>query len=188
MEVFFSVLVIIVAIFINYYLEKKGSKNNEKTEKKRFFHKSGKYRKTEYNPIESEYEQRDYKTIRGEVVKSYGEKAIADYLLKRGLKYEYEHCFRRENGGINKPDFYLNDYDVYIEYYGMMEYSAKYRFEMHLKRETFEKGNKKVISIYKKHITNHTLKYGLENGFKKIMGFELPNKKEKEFRLKKIKF
>jgi len=122
------------------------------------------------------YIHKTYRTHNGELVKSYGEKAIADYLAKRGIKYKYEHIYVRRDGGINKPDFYLPDFNVYIEYFGMMNYSKKYNFEMHLKFDTFKKENMKVIKIYKKHITNHTLGYGIRKNFEKLTGENLPNR------------
>lgn len=58
-------------------------------------------------------------TLKGEIVKSYGELEIANYLFSNNIEYEYET--------INKeyqqyyPDFYLPEYDIYIEYFGIDE-------------------------------------------------------------------
>ncbi len=110
----------------------------------------------------------EFRTKGGEIVKSYGEQVIANYLHGRGIKYEYEKPYQRMDGGINKPDFYLKDYDMYIEYFGMINYEKKYRSNMHLKFKTFDKENMKVIKIYPRHITNNTLEKGLYMAFKKL--------------------
>jgi DNA helicase IV len=60
-------------------------------------------------------------TLRGEVVKSFGEKLIANTLFEYGLDYRYESSFRWD--GVNyRPDFMLrlgNDTGVIIEYFGL---------------------------------------------------------------------
>jgi len=118
------------------------------------------------------YLSKEYITKKGEIVKSYGEKRIADYLYWKGVIYEYEHPYTRKDGGVNRPDFYLPEYDIYIEYYGMIE-DANYRYNMHLKHETFEDEHMRVISIYPKHITNKTLGIGINAGLKKFIGHGL---------------
>ena len=64
-------------------------------------------------------------TLQGEVVKSYGELQIANYLFSNGIKYEYEKEYKYSTLNIEyqqyKPDFYLPEYDVYIEYFGIDE-------------------------------------------------------------------
>lgn len=62
-------------------------------------------------------------TIDGRVVKSYGEMEIANYLFSNNIKYEYEKDYKI-NTKTNEykqyqPDFYLPDYDIYIEYFGI---------------------------------------------------------------------
>ena len=64
-------------------------------------------------------------TLKGEIVKSYGELEIANYLFSNNIKYEYEQEYKYTT--INKeyqqyyPDFYLPEYDIYIEYFGIDE-------------------------------------------------------------------
>ena len=64
-------------------------------------------------------------TLKGEIVKSYGELEIANYLFSNNIEYEYEKEYKYET--INKeyqqyyPDFYLPKYDIYIEYFGIDE-------------------------------------------------------------------
>ena len=61
-----------------------------------------------------------YRAINNEPVKSRAEKQIFDFLLTNKLnnhpiKVEYEH----EIENIGKPDFYLPEYDIYIEHWGL---------------------------------------------------------------------
>lgn len=62
-------------------------------------------------------------TILNEQVKSYGEMDIANFLFQNRIKYEYEAKYkfdtRTENFAQYHPDFYLPEYDVYIEYFGI---------------------------------------------------------------------
>lgn len=62
-------------------------------------------------------------TVKGETVKSYGEMEIANFLAQFGIEYQYEAPYkvdtRTEEFGQYYPDFYLPQYDIYIEYYGV---------------------------------------------------------------------
>ena len=62
------------------------------------------------------------KTLAGEKVKSRGEKYIADYFFQKRIRYEYEKPAKTHAWifaqKISKPDFYLPEYDVYVEYLG----------------------------------------------------------------------
>ena len=62
-------------------------------------------------------------TLRNETVKSYGEMDIANFLSQNGITYIYEHPYnidtRTNKYAQYNPDFYLSDYDVYIEYFGI---------------------------------------------------------------------
>ena len=69
-----------------------------------------------------EYGNRDVKTANGMYVRSQQEKIIFDELYSRNIKCEYEKSFfyRDEKGETKElhPDFYLPDYDLYIEHWG----------------------------------------------------------------------
>lgn len=94
-------------------------------------------------------------TIRHETVKSYGEMDIANFLTQNGIRYIYEHPYefdtRTSTHGQYHPDFYLPDYNIYIEYFGInrkgevpsyftaengMTASETYRASMEWKRTT----------------------------------------------------
>ena len=59
-------------------------------------------------------------TKKGEKVRSYGERDIADYLYANKIEYVYESAYKVDDKGTKyRPDFYLPKYKVYIEYYGI---------------------------------------------------------------------
>lgn len=62
-------------------------------------------------------------TLKGETVKSYGELDIANFLFENQINYIYEAPYeidtRDLEHGIYHPDFYLPDYQIYIEYFGI---------------------------------------------------------------------
>lgn len=65
----------------------------------------------------------DLITLRKEVVKSHEERLIADYLYINGINYKYEEPYKYNTATKDysqyKPDFYLTDYDIYIEHFGI---------------------------------------------------------------------
>lgn len=64
-------------------------------------------------------------TLRDEHVKSVEETKIANFLFINGINYEYEKLYPYEVEGIARkayrPDFYLPDYDIYLEHFGITE-------------------------------------------------------------------
>jgi hypothetical protein len=97
-------------------------------------------------------------TIYGEQVKSIGEKTIADYLCGKGIRYYYESpAYTLDRQFISKPDFYLPDYDVYLEYWGMLEVAnprkrAEYVESMNWKLDKYARNNIKIISLYQEDL------------------------------------
>lgn len=84
--------------------------------------------KSEFD-FKTEDEYRDYlsmnppTTINNEVVKSYGEMDIANFLNQNGIRYIYECPYEVDTRDCEYsqycPDFYLPDYKIYIEYFGI---------------------------------------------------------------------
>jgi DNA helicase-4 len=74
----------------------------------------------EYQAYVATNELRD---LNGNRVKSYEEVTISNYLYQTGIKFQYEprYEFNVSAPGKNvyKPDFYLPDFDVYIEHFGI---------------------------------------------------------------------
>lgn len=62
-------------------------------------------------------------TVNGETVKSYGEMDVANFLTQHGIRYLYEHPYevdtRTDEHSQYRPDFFLPDYGIYIEYFGI---------------------------------------------------------------------
>jgi DNA helicase-4 len=108
-------------------------------------------------------------TIQGERVKSVEELTIANFLYLNGIEYDYENPYPF---GVTmyRPDFYLKDYDIYLEHFGVDENNRakwltpfneqKYVEEMELKRETHKTYNTKLLETYSYYNRNHVL---LEN-------------------------
>lgn len=62
-------------------------------------------------------------TLKDEWVKSFEEVLIADWLTIHGVKYEYEKPYEIKTSSRFKrqyqPDFYLTDYGIYLEHFGI---------------------------------------------------------------------
>ena len=99
-------------------------------------------------------------TLRGEVVRSRSEKVIADWFYRNGIRYAYEYpAFDQRGPVISRPDFYLPDYGVYVEYWGLANLSngpAKSRYEksMRWKTEQYRRHCVEVISLYPSELRN----------------------------------
>ena len=106
-------------------------------------------------------------TINNETVKSYGEMDIANFLAQNGIQYIYEHPYeidtRTSEYGQYNPDFYLPEYDIYIEYFGVnkngevpsyfkgangMTATQTYQASMKWKRETHSANDTVLIECY----------------------------------------
>lgn len=63
------------------------------------------------------------KTLKGETVKSCEEADIANFLYINNIDYEYERPYEHATATYNHsqycPDFYLSDYGIYIEHFGI---------------------------------------------------------------------
>lgn len=106
-------------------------------------------------------------TNKGEKVKSHGEKQVADLLNQHGIDYEYEKplvvgwwIFKWV---VAHPDFYLPKYDLYIEYWGLVDTDSNYKRIMKFKMRQYHLYGVKFVSIYPDNL--HNLEYSL---FRKI--------------------
>ena len=92
-------------------------------------------------------------------MKSLAERDIANFFIKHGIHYVYEQEVDwcdidiTEKNRTYCPDFYLPDFDVYIEHWSVSENgetpsffsaedSERYKMSMSWKREQFEKHGK----------------------------------------------
>jgi DNA helicase-4 len=115
-------------------------------------------------------------TIQGEKVKSVEELTIANFLYLNGIEYEYEKAYPFGET-VYRPDFYLKDYDIYLEHFGVDENNGakwltpfneqKYLEEMELKREMHKTHNTKLLETFsyfnRDHILLDKLRELLEN-------------------------
>lgn len=123
-------------------------------------------------------------TLANEKVKSYGEMNIANFLMQNGIQYIYEHPYeidtRTREYGQYFPDFYLPEYGIYIEYFGInrngdvplyfrssngMTATQTYQASMEWKRETHKRNGTTMIECFAYEQFEGTL---LENLQKKL--------------------
>jgi hypothetical protein len=89
------------------------------------------------------------KTIRakdGTLVQSDGERRVAEILSAEEIRYRYDERFRILSGYAIRPDFYLPELDVYVEYWGMD--TADYKIGMLKKQQLYQRQGKKLVSLY----------------------------------------
>jgi len=82
----------------------------------------------------------------GTLVQSEGERLIADWLAAHGVAFRYDERFRILNGSAIRPDFYLPELDLYIEYWGMD--TADYKIGMLKKQQLYQQQGKRLISLF----------------------------------------
>lgn len=110
-----------------------------------------------YNQYIREHEIR---TLQGELVKSYEECEIANFLFQQGIAYQYEANYHINTTGadfrIYQPDFYLTEYGIYIEHFAVNEHNhtpdfidqIKYLEGMAWKRALHKKHQTPLIETY----------------------------------------
>ena len=86
----------------------------------------------------------------GTVVQSEGERRIAEWLTHHGLAYRYDAKFRIIGEFQIRPDFYLPELDVYIEYWGLD--TPQYKMSMYKKQTLYQQEGKRLISVYPKDL------------------------------------
>ncbi|MFN2350934.1 MAG: hypothetical protein ABR497_03210 [Kiritimatiellia bacterium] len=82
----------------------------------------------------------------GTVVQSEGERCIADWLMAHGLTYRYDTKYRIIGEFQIRPDFYLPELDVYIEYWGLD--TPRYKMSMYKKQMLYQQQGKRLISVF----------------------------------------
>ena len=83
--------------------------------------------------------------VDGTAVQSNGEKRIADWLAAHQIAYLYDERYRIARDTLIRPDFYLPEFDLYIEYWGMdtPEYNANHQKKLWL----YQRAGKKLVSL-----------------------------------------
>lgn len=131
------------------------------------------YRNIDFETLKGKCEQKDVnnyidelkvnkQTLQGETVKSLEEVMIANYLFLNGINYIYEHKYPFESPDKYRkqyrPDFYLTDYNIYIEHFGItgdnrVPWLTKIEEQKYLegiawKREFHKQNNTKLLETY----------------------------------------
>ena len=93
-------------------------------------------------------------TLNGEYLKSYEEVEIANFLALHGVTYQYETNYPIDTATVEyrqyQPDFYLPDYDIYIEHFGI---GRDQSVAPHVNRHAYIAGMEWKRSIHKQHGT-----------------------------------
>lgn len=115
---------------------------------------------TDFNIID-EYGNRDVKTANGMYVRSQQEKIIYDELYSRGIRCEYEKTefYKNERGETKElhPDFYLPDYNLYIEHWGYENSKdKKYIEEKTFKEKIYKEKGLKIAGTSSEDIKDIT--------------------------------
>ena len=127
------------------------------------------------------------KTILGEEVKSLHEKQIADYLYRNKIPYKYESEAKTDewvfSRTISKPDFFLPTFNVYVEYWGLLDADneklrSKYESQKNWKTRQYRENGIRVISIYHSYLRD--LDSNFRREFKRVTGLALPSPKNNE--------
>ncbi len=111
-------------------------------------------------------------TLKKELVKSQQEVMIANFLYTHGINYVYEQPYKYKTSDSKyrqyKPDFYLPDYDIYLEHFGVDKnglvhftqneaqnaaQTKKYQAEMAWKWDLHEKYQTKLIETFSYEFT-----------------------------------
>ncbi len=82
----------------------------------------------------------------GTLVQSTGEQRIAEWLTAHSIAYRYDAKFRIIGEFQIRPDFYLPELDVYIEYWGLD--TPQYKMSMYKKQTLYQQEGKRLISVY----------------------------------------
>ena len=122
----------------------------------------GKQQISQFNKENEEILKNQRRTIKGERVKSLEEVMIANYLYLNNVEYVYEKKYPYDiKDNYRKhysPDFYLPEYDIYIEHFGVNEYNKapqlspieekKYIEGMDWKRKLHRQNNTVLVETY----------------------------------------
>lgn len=103
---------------------------------------------------------KNHRTIDGQYLKSIGEVKIANFLYKKGYNYMYEKSYPKELERGYIPDFTImdNGREIYIEYYGLINYKKDgiytkeeidaYNRQVEKKRDLHRKYGTDLIELY----------------------------------------
>lgn len=105
--------------------------------------------------ILDEYGNRKYTCEDGRKVRSLQEKVISDFLFNNKIRAVYEkevYYTENDEDKVLHPDFYLPDYDIYIEHYGMT--GKKYEQMKEYKERIYKENNLKLVVTCPEDLSN----------------------------------
>lgn len=132
-------------------------------------------------------------TLHGETVKSLEELMIANFLFLNGINYVYEYKYPFESEDKYRkhyrPDFYLTDFDIYIEHFGITKDNRtpwlskveekKYIDGIGWKRNLHSKNQTTLVETYSYYNKQGILLVKLEEKLKQLnVEFKEPDYKE----------
>lgn len=150
----------------------------------------GKYDRAAYVDSEVNARRPEKLTLQNETVKSLEEVSIANFLFLNGVKYEYERLYPYKSEDTTykpyRPDFYLPDYDIYIEHFGVNKHGKlpwlseveeqKYIEDMRWKRAFHQQNGTTLLETYSFYTSEGRLLEELERKLKeKNVRFDPPD-------------
>jgi len=114
------------------------------------------------------------RSLKGDLVKSYEECEIANFLYINGISYDYERDYEIPTATRERkqytPDFHLPEYGIYIEHFGINRRGKpapfvnkeKYLQDMKWKRNTHKQHDTKLVETYSYEKTEGTLLINLK--------------------------
>lgn len=112
----------------------------------------------------------EIRDLAGNLVKSFEELKISNYLFKKGIRFEYEteypYPVSSPGRSVYRPDYYLPDLDVFIEHFGINELGetrrgidkVKYNKDKEWKIKVHQECGTKLIQTF-----SYESKQGIEN-------------------------
>lgn len=116
----------------------------------------------------------ELRTLAGYKVRSYEECEISNWMTLNGIRHEYERPYEHETATADKrqykPDFFLLDYGVYIEHFGVNRdgrpapfiSAFEYQREMEWKRQLHREKGTKLVETFSWERVENTLLSSLE--------------------------
>lgn len=123
--------------------------------------------------------KQEVRSLKGDIVKSFEECEIANFLYVNGISYEYEKEYEIATASRKyrqyRPDFYLNDYGIYIEHFALDQNGntpafidqERYIEEIKWKRNQHTTNQTKLIETYSYEKSQGTLLTNLEEKLRK---------------------
>ncbi len=114
----------------------------------------------------------ELRTLQAETVKSFEECEIANFLLQHGVNYQYEANYIIDTVTADyrqyKPDFYLPDYDIYIEHFAL---DKQWQPPSHFDQVRYLEGIRWKRELHQKHGTTLIETYSFLKREKRLLTF-----------------